>query len=322
MRTMTIAIPSYQRRDAVRRLVLGLAAQLADPSVADGVDLLVVLDGSTDGSRGVLEALDLPVPLTVLWQENAGLAAARNAAIEAATGELILFLDDDMVPSPHLLARHRRFHSDAAHGTELLMGPCLFPADLHVVALNRSWADDLYPRLARQGEVVDADDCSFANTSGPTRVFRQLGGFDARFVGWGGEDYEMGLRVLRAGIPIRYDHAAVAWHLQDRGVIEFCRSKLEQGRNMVRIAEIHPDAVESVFPSSGGFGRLARLRRVPQPVLLGLARASAYAAQLESRLARGRSSRLLYLAVEINLLAGVADLDPARRYVDRLLAAR
>jgi glycosyltransferase involved in cell wall biosynthesis len=318
---MTIAIPSYQRCQPLRRLLEALAAELrADERLAEGVEIVVVLDGSTDGSQEMCEALDLPVPLSVRWQPNAGLAAARNTALSAATGDVVLYLDDDMVPGDGLVRRHRAFHERAA-GSEFLMGPCLFPSDLEVIDMNRSWADEQYGRLAEQGEVTAVEDCSFANTSGAREAFSALGGFDARFVGWGGEDYEMALRVFAAGIRVAYDHDAVAWHLQQRGIVEFCRSKRDQGRNMVRIAEIHPDQRDVLFPAGRGLRRLRRLRRAPQLLLAALALVSGRAADIERLVTRGRSRRLLYLAFEVNLLAGVVDVARSRFYVDRLVGA-
>src|ERR1019366_9458993 len=101
MRSMTIAIASYQRKDDAVRLLQGIQ-NLAEQSPAswEGVDVVVVLDGSTDGSEEAIAALDLTVPLSTVWQENAGLSAARNAGLRAATGEIIWFLGDDLLPLP------------------------------------------------------------------------------------------------------------------------------------------------------------------------------------------------------------------------------
>lgn len=319
MRSMTILIPSYQRREPLRRLLEALDASVVrQPELGEGLDILVVLDGSTDGSREMCDQMELQMSLTAHWKPNAGRAAARNAGLERARGDIILMLDDDMVPADDLLARHRDFHE---HHREpaFLMGPCLFPRDVEVVGMNRGWAEEQYARLAQQGEVLDPDDGSFANTSAPLALIRELGGFDPRFVGWGGEDYEMALRILRAGVPLRYEHALVAWHLQHRGIIEFCGTKRDQGRNMVRIVELHPDTIHDVFPLRSTRSRLRALRRLPAPILAMLARVGAWAAALEDRLPGSEARRVLGVAFELNLLAGVAGLDPGGRYRARLL---
>jgi len=88
---------------------------------------------------------------------------------------------------------------------------------------------------------------SYANTSGPVAVFERLGGFDERFVGWGGEDFEMTVRVPAAGVPMRSDAQAIAWHDQRRGIMEMCAKTVDRGRNAVRICEIHPDVTDHLF---------------------------------------------------------------------------
>jgi len=90
MKSLTIAIASYQRKDDLVRLVRALN-QLAQASPRSwaGVDVVVVLDGSTDGSEEALDGLRGELPVSVIWQENSGLAAARNAGLRAATGEIV-----------------------------------------------------------------------------------------------------------------------------------------------------------------------------------------------------------------------------------------
>lgn len=86
--TVSVIIPTFQRRDFVQRAVASALAQ----SYRD-FEVLVVDDGSTDGTR---EALAFPSDrLRYVWQENRGTAAARNAGIELARGEILAFLDSD-----------------------------------------------------------------------------------------------------------------------------------------------------------------------------------------------------------------------------------
>src|SRR6266487_2852993 len=106
----SIVIPTYQRRDVVLSSVHALAAQ------EDGgpFEVIVVVDGSTDGSADALRELETPFPLSVIEQPNRGQAEARNQGVAAARGELLLFLDDDMEAHPRLLAEHDRSHREGA----------------------------------------------------------------------------------------------------------------------------------------------------------------------------------------------------------------
>ncbi len=85
---MSVVLPTFQRRELVRRAVASVLAQ----SFTD-LELIVVDDGSTDGTDEVLEGVD--PRLRYVWQENAGVAAARNRALGLARGPMISFLDSD-----------------------------------------------------------------------------------------------------------------------------------------------------------------------------------------------------------------------------------
>jgi len=110
----SVVIPTHQRRDRVVHNVEALARQdLAS------FEVVVVVDGGSDGTAAALRALDPPFPLTILEQENSGAAEARNAGARSAGGEILLFLDDDMEADPAMLAEHDRGHRQ---GADLVVG--------------------------------------------------------------------------------------------------------------------------------------------------------------------------------------------------------
>jgi hypothetical protein len=102
--SITAAVTHYERPAMLRRAVDSLIEQTRRPD-----EIVVVDDGST--GAGAVAALDelasaaLPVPVRVVRQANAGLGAARNAALAAATGEAVAFLDDDDEAEPQYLDR-------------------------------------------------------------------------------------------------------------------------------------------------------------------------------------------------------------------------
>ncbi|WP_245405594.1 glycosyltransferase family 2 protein [Sphingobium sp. Sx8-8] len=94
----SVVIPTYQRRDAVVAAVMSALEQ----TIAI-IEVIVVVDGSTDGTEVALGAINDP-RLKVIVQENRGAAAARNKGIDHARGRYIAFLDCDDRFLPYHLA--------------------------------------------------------------------------------------------------------------------------------------------------------------------------------------------------------------------------
>src|SRR5205807_9504927 len=100
-------IPTFNRRGILRKTLLAFSAQTADPGA---FDVIVVDDGSTDDTLATLERLKTPFALRVLAEPHRGPNWARNAGLAAASGQVVLFTGDDMVPGPAFVARHLAFH--------------------------------------------------------------------------------------------------------------------------------------------------------------------------------------------------------------------
>lgn len=298
-------IPTYQRRGPIERLLRALDAQRLPE-----LDAVVVVDGSTDGTVEMLEQLRLDLPLRVIVRSNAGQGAARNAGLRAVDHDgIVWFLDDDMVPTDGLAAAHLRAHGRGR--PRIVMGPCLFPDDLDVVRDNRVWANQVFDMLSRAGRVDDPQLFSVANTSAPVSVWREVGPLHEGFRGWGAEDHELGVRVLRLGIEVGYEPDAVAWHLQDRNVRGMCRTKEEEGANRVRLVRLHPDEADVLFPVGPPWkwARRFRFLTVHPLVARAVARSLARGAELEQRLVG--SSHLLRPAGVASLIFGVVTEDPS-----------
>jgi glycosyltransferase involved in cell wall biosynthesis len=313
----TLVVPTYQRRDEVQRLVRAIDAQ-----ASDSLDVVVVVDGSTDGTAGALQAMATSVPLRVLTQPNRGLSAARNAGLAAVDHDgAVWFLDDDMVPGDGLVERHVHAHDGGER--RVVMGACRLPADAEILRDSRDWYDHVHATLSATGVVDRAELFSAANTSAPVALWREVGAFFEGFVGWGAEDHELALRLLRAGVSVRYDADAVAWHLQRRSIRELCRTKEQQGANAVRLARLHPDQTDDLFPGGtpGDIRVLRPLRGRPRAVRAA-ARAAAHAATLEHRAFGGRRHRVLDFAMAASKLAGVVDVDDDGSFVSRVLDGR
>ena len=114
-RAVSVIIPTFQRREFVRRAVASVLTQ----SYRD-FELIVVDDGSIDGTREALKPFS--DRLRYVWHENRGPAAARNAGLAVATGEIVAFLDsDDRWLSHHLDVLVKTF---GLHPAAVLVGTC------------------------------------------------------------------------------------------------------------------------------------------------------------------------------------------------------
>src|SRR5438477_9557527 len=116
----SVVIPTYNRLDSILRVMRGLEEQSCSPTL---FEVVVVSDGSTDGTAALLSSSSFPFRLHVVVQANTGPAAARNLGIAEAKGSLIIFLDDDVVPAPDFIVEHARGHSDQSN--TVVIGPML-----------------------------------------------------------------------------------------------------------------------------------------------------------------------------------------------------
>src|SRR4051812_34406551 len=89
---ISVVIPTHNRRERLRSCLDSLAGQTLEPS---RFEVVVAVDGSTDGTAEMLHELETPFALRVVVQPQSGQAAARNTGVAAASAQFVLLLDDD-----------------------------------------------------------------------------------------------------------------------------------------------------------------------------------------------------------------------------------
>ncbi|WJY98157.1 glycosyltransferase family 2 protein [Corynebacterium fournieri] len=198
---VTVVVPHYNAADALARVVEAVRAQ----DYAGAVEIVVADDGSDtppelDGVRVVRQA-----------DEGFRAAAARNLGAEAARGEILAFLDADTVPEPGYLSA--------------VVPHIVGDARAVVVGARRTGAGDAEPQWladawAATDNLRNADHASWryvisAVLTCSREFFDTVGGFDATFVGYGGEDWEFGFRAWNAGATLVHEPAAVAHHPEE-----------------------------------------------------------------------------------------------------------
>jgi glycosyltransferase involved in cell wall biosynthesis len=100
----SVIIPTYNRCAQLRECLLALARQACSP---DGFEVIVVVDGSTDGTATMLREMALPYSLDVALGPNGGAGHARNVGSTRARGRYLAFTEDDVIPDTHWLQSAR-----------------------------------------------------------------------------------------------------------------------------------------------------------------------------------------------------------------------
>lgn len=177
-------------------------------------EVLVLIDGSTDGTLELLENYTGINSLRTLQQPNGGRSKIRNFGAKAATGDLLIFFDDDMRPEADCVTVHLAHHK--IHPDTILTG-----AQIDLCAEDfpdiRKYRAFLTAKWAKEMDVLNGQPMekhnlflTAANLSIPKKVFELLGGFDERLTD--AEDYDLAERANAKGIKLYYCHSAFAWH--------------------------------------------------------------------------------------------------------------
>jgi GT2 family glycosyltransferase len=228
--SISVIVPTYNRVDRLRRVLEALAYQTVSGTE---FQVIVVSDGSTDGTEEFLERAATPFPLLVTSGANAGPAAARNTGIRLATGRVLLFVDDDVVPREDLVEQHLTTH-EQAHAKAVVIGPMLTPSDHHPNAFVRWEQAMLYKQYHA---MLDGDyEATYRQFfTGNASVGREFlvgtGGFDERFRR--AEDVELAYRLHLNGARFIFNPDAIGYHYAERSFSSWIQNARAYGRNDV-----------------------------------------------------------------------------------------
>ena len=261
---VSVIIPTYDRRASVERALRALARQTLAP---DDYEIIVAIDGSTDGTRELVESVRVPCALKSVWKRRGGRASACNAGLRVAVAPVVLFLDDDMEASEQLLDAHLAAHGQASHVG--VVGAVPIRTDARSPTVTRFIASRFnghLANLAAPNYEFGLRDFYSGNFSVARRTMMDIGGYDEAFTVYGNEDLDLSLRLRAAGVSLVFRSDAVAYQHYEKDFAALARDTLEKGRTAVQLARKHPDSMRNLKLSQFDRGPLAS--RVMRDALL------------------------------------------------------
>jgi GT2 family glycosyltransferase len=267
---ISVVIPTYQRRRSVIRALVSLKVQTLP---AGAYEVITVIDGSTDDTADAIRGLDTPYRLVAVEQQNRGRAAACNAGVRRAAGEVIVFLDDDMEADGGLLEAHWCAHAEADRRVVLGAVPIVLGTGASPLVDYRARRfQGRLAALAAPGYRLTYSDIYTGNASARRALLLEVGLFDEGFSVYGHEDYELALRLERAGAQFVFSPRAVAHQHYEKTFAALARDSVARGRTAVRFSRLHPE-VTSRLKLGQGAPATAKWRAL-RALLLGLTRAA------------------------------------------------
>lgn len=249
---VSVIVSTYNRPDALRAVLDGLNAQ-----THGDFEVIIADDGSGKETRDMLQEIRerLPYPLIHIWQRDKGFRAAkaRNKAVAASRGEYLIFLDGDCIPFPNFIEEHLRLAEPKwfVRGNRVMLsesftqwvlenevGVTQFRYYEFVKHRMRGNIKRMVPLLhlplgpVRKIVAKKWEGAKTCNLGVLKSDFMDLNGFDERYIGWGHEDADLVVRLIRSGIYRKEGNFSIPvlhlWHkMNDRSQLEKNEKRLQ-----------------------------------------------------------------------------------------------
>lgn len=259
---LSVIIPTHNRSQMLARHLRALSRQTQP--VGD-FEVLVVADACDDDTAEVVAALcpQLPFRVQFISHSARSASATRNLGTTHAQGQIYLFLDDDVLAEPDLIAAHLKSGGE----NRVVMGYSkpAFPEKLSFWQYSaRLWWEDAFRAMRMPGYRFSYRDFFSGNVSMPAVLFHRVGGFDTT-IRVRLEDYELGLRLLKAGAEFCFAPQAIGHHFDHTDLRIWLQRIYKEGIADIQIGQRHPELRNILFAdfedARGDWGRLKRLIR-------------------------------------------------------------
>jgi glycosyltransferase involved in cell wall biosynthesis len=237
---ISIIVPTYQGAHKIGVLLTALQAQ----SVLS-MEVIVVIDGSTDSTAKVVASFNSCLPIRILQQKNQGRSIAKNNGARIAKGDILIFYDDDMEPGLDGVKSHAEFHKDhegiLTASTNEIVSSDKSDIENHKAFNSKKWMEKYSMGLNK----LNSFNLFFtaANSSFKRRDFEKLSGFNESLTD--AEDIEIAWRALKSKLDVYFDRANFAIHHDKLTCRSYIRRQREYRSAQSKVHDLHSDFVRT-----------------------------------------------------------------------------
>jgi glycosyltransferase involved in cell wall biosynthesis len=236
---ITVLICTYNRADLLAEVLATLELQTLPQSL---FEIVLINDGSADQTGDVVKAYEQRLPIRYFYQENAGLAAAKNYGITQTRAPIVLFMDDDDTASPRLLEEHIEAHQRYPGENFAILGHTELEASvaqqplMHFVTEVGCYLFSY--RSLIDGAILDYTYFWGGRSSCKTGFLRNHGIFNPVFR-FGCEDIELGYRLTAQGLKVVYHKPATSTMIRALSLDDFFNRLIRQGESQYTFSQLH-----------------------------------------------------------------------------------
>jgi glycosyltransferase involved in cell wall biosynthesis len=237
--TFSVIIPTRNRKDTLENTIILLESQTFDRSM---FEVIVVDDGSEDGTDSYMQDLSTPLSLKYIRQDFNGASYARNEGLKIAEGEFVIFLGDDVHPTEDLL---KIYYEKFLQNEEriFLIGKTIWAKHLLKSSFIQYLENNSYAQFSfhsiKDINNVPSKYFNTANSAVPLRFLISCGLFDENLTLY--EDTELGMRLGKLGLKLIYVEEAAAYHNHEVNLNSYIQRQVIAGQNALLCAWKNPE---------------------------------------------------------------------------------